>query len=39
MPQMQMVGVPGMHGLMQPSLGVGIPGLPGIRQPFLAAPG
>jgi len=38
-PQMQMQMVPGMPGLMQPSLGVGIPGLPGIRQPFLAAPG
>merc|ERR1719228_2969600 len=37
--QVQMVGVPGMPGLMQPALGVGIPGMPAIRQPFLAAPG
>ena len=36
--QVQMMGVPGMPGLIQPALGVGIPGL-GMRQPFLAAPG
>merc|ERR1719347_702430 len=33
------MGVPGMPGLIQPTLGVGIPGLAGMRQPFLAAPG
>lgn len=37
--QVQMVGVPGMPGLVQPaaSIGLGVPGYPGIRQPFLAA--
>ena len=39
-PQVQMVGVPGMPGLMQPTAsiaGLGVPGQFGIRQPFLAA--
>ena len=39
-PQVQMVGVPGVPGLMQPAAsiaGLGVPGQFGIRQPFLAA--
>ena len=39
-PQVQMVGVPGMPGLMQPAAsiaGLGVQGQFGIRQPFLAA--
>lgn len=34
--QVQMVGMPGVPGLMQPGVGmVGVQGFPGIRQPFL----